>query len=301
MTVLWGIDLGGTKIEGAIFEHDNPLHPLARIRHDTEADQGYDHIVSRIVSLIEKLKEESGKTPSMIGFSTPGALDPISGTMKNCNTTALNGRALHADLERALAVPVILQNDANCFALTEASFGAATDQEVVFGVILGTGVGGGIVVNKKVLGGRHGITGEWGHSILVPDGIPCYCGRKGCVENYLAGPRVEDFYLQRAGKRLELSDIAENARKKSDLHAVETIDYLTSTFARAIATVVNILDPSIIVLGGGVSNVEELYSEETRNKVAAAIFNPRFETPLVKNKLGDSAGVFGAGFLCLKT
>lgn len=297
MTILWGIDLGGTKIEGAVFDQRSPQTPLARIRHETQSERGYDHIIARIIELVAKLKTESGENPSEIGFSTPGTLDPVTGTMKNCNTVCLNQRALDKDLAAALGISVHIQNDANCFALTEASFGAGVDQDVVFGVIMGTGVGGGIIVNKKAIGGAQGIAGEWGHNVLIPNGTPCYCGRKGCVENYLAGPRIEDYYEKLAGVRRPLSEIA--AITAHDENAAETVEHLTTVFAQSISYVINVLDPSIIVLGGGVSNVPQLYNERTRKKIAEHIFNPRFDTPLVKNKLGDSAGVFGAGFLCM--
>lgn len=299
MTILWGIDLGGTKIEGAVFEAQSPEKPLARIRIQTEAEKGYRHIIDRIALLIEKLKSSSGHTPQRIGFSTPGALDPTSGTMKNCNTTCLNGKALDRDLTERLGIPIETQNDANCFALTEATLGAGKDAAVVFGVIMGTGVGGGIVVNRQIIGGAQGIAGEWGHNIIDPDGPECYCGRKGCVETLLAGPKIEQYYQRISHHHLSLAEIAERAKSGGDIHATETIEYLTSLFARSIAQVINILDPSVIVLGGGVSNVEQLYSQATREKIGKQIFNTGFKTPLLKNQLGDSAGVFGAGYLCL--
>ena len=298
MAILWGIDLGGTKIEGAVFDQLTPEKPLARIRLDTEASRGYQHIIERIAELVGEMKRVSGLNPEKIGFSTPGTLDPATRAMKNCNTVCLNGNALDQDLSQRLSVPVRLQNDANCFALTEAAFGAGKNGEVVFGVIMGTGVGGGLIVNKRVIGGAQGIAGEWGHNVLDANGPMCYCGRKGCVEMLMAGPKLELYYQSIGGEALPMKQIYQRS-KSGDPKAIETVERLTSLFARAIAQVINIVDPSVIVLGGGLSNIDELYTQSTRDKIAREIFNTGFHTPLVKNELGDSAGVFGAGFLCL--
>jgi predicted NBD/HSP70 family sugar kinase len=219
--------------------------------------------------------------------------------MKNSNTVCLNGRTFDVDIATLLKVPVVVQNDANCFALTEATLGAGKGGEIVFGVIMGTGVGGGIVVNKRVIRGAQGIAGEWGHNILESDGPDCYCGRKGCIEMLMAGPRIEQYYARISGVQQSLKTIDHEAQAGTNPYAEQTIDHLTSLFARAIAQVINILDPSVIVLGGGLSNIDQLYSQKTREKIAKQIFNTGFQTELVKNRLGDSAGVFGAGYLCL--
>jgi fructokinase len=297
--ILWGIDLGGTKIEGAVFHAHAPESALVRLRIDTQAEQGYTHIIARISQLLELLKEKTGLIPTRVGFSTPGALDPNTLVMKNCNTTCLNGQRLNTDLEAALKVPVSLANDANCFALTEYQYGAGQNQPIVFGVIMGTGVGGGIVCNGKLIEGAHGIAGEWGHNVIEPDGPECYCGRRGCIERLMAGPRIEEYYKSKSGKSKKMSEIYQDSLDH-DTIAGKTIEYLMTLFARSIATVINILDPHIIVLGGGLSNLPIFYTDAMRQRIAQQIFNPSFQAMLVKNMLGDSAGVFGAGLLTLQ-
>jgi predicted NBD/HSP70 family sugar kinase len=192
---LWGIDLGGTKIECAVLESSDNMNVLIRKRIPTEADKGYEHIISQIKKLVDLVADELGERPQKIGFATPGVLDPATKTMKNCNTVCMNGNPMNKDLEAVLGIPVKLANDANCFALAEALMGAGKDYpdaEVVFGVIMGTGVGGGLVVHGKVIGGQHGIGGEWGHNILEENGEPCYCGKSGCVEKVIAGSSIRE-------------------------------------------------------------------------------------------------------------
>lgn len=208
MTDLWGIDLGGTKIEGAVVD---PLTGEAkhRMRVDTEQSGGYEHILSRIKGLVELLERESGTNrPQEIGLAMPGAIEPSTGRMKNANTVCLIGQPLIRDLSAVLGVHVIGENDANCFALAEATQGAAQGLRVVFGVILGTGVGGGLVIDGRVWGGHHGIAGEWGHNQLIADGEACYCGKRGCVETVLSGPALERWYESQAGVRKKLREIA---------------------------------------------------------------------------------------------
>jgi fructokinase len=290
--MLWGIDLGGTKIEAAVLT--SPEQVAARQRIPTEAHLGYEHILRQVSALVEALKSAAGEQPQRIGIGHPGVIDPATGLMKNSNTICLNGKPLKSDLEAALGVPVAMSNDANCFALAEAKFGAAKGKPVVFGVILGTGVGGGVVVNGHALYGTQGIAGEWGHNILLEGGAQCYCGKRGCVETVISGPALERFYAERSGAQAKLSEIA--ARAARDPAAKETVDRLTDYFGRAIAYVINILDPDVVVLGGGVSNIDALYSA---GRLAAArfVFNNRMETVLIKNVLGDSSGVFGAALL----
>ena len=290
----WGLDLGGTKIEGVVLGSTENPDPLCRIRIPTEADKGYRHIVARIAELVQTMSAETATTPTRIGIGTPGVLDPQQSTMKNSNTTCLIGQPLQRDLEAALAIPVALANDANCFALAEARLGAGRGAETAFGVILGTGVGGGVVIGTKALYGCQGIAGEWGHSVLDPEGPECYCGRRGCVETILSGPFLERFYAERANEHRTLSEIA--ARRGSDPHADASMERLVSYFGRAIASVINILDPEVVILGGGVSNIDLLYEEGVR-ETARHVFNNRLETRIVKNELGDSAGVFGAAML----
>ncbi|HEV8512263.1 MAG TPA: ROK family protein, partial [Cyclobacteriaceae bacterium] len=194
-TNLWGIDLGGTKIEGAVLESANAPQVLFRDRLPTESSQGYDHILQQIKRVVDKMESSMGYLPQKIGIATPGIRSPKSGTMRNCNTTSLNGRTLKEDLEKLLGMEVLMANDANCFAVAEANMGIVKEKfpeaKVVFGVIMGTGVGGGVVVDGKVINGFHGIGGEWGHNILDASGGPCYCGKSGCVEKVLAGPALE--------------------------------------------------------------------------------------------------------------
>ncbi len=300
MGPLWGIDLGGTKIEGIILEdRDNPVS-LRRLRVPTEAEQGYEHIIEQIAKLIETLAAETGLRPSTIGLAHPGASDPQTGLMKNANTTALNGQPFHSDLETVLGLPVKMANDANCFAVAEATIGAAREvcpnAEVVFGVIMGTGVGGGVVVRGKVINGRHGIGGEWGHNFLDETGGPCYCGRVGCVETLISGPGLERYYARLTGEKLALKEIIRRARAFSDTAAEATMARLIQFFGKGIATVINTLDPDVIVLGGGLGHIDELYTDGVA-EASKWVFNPTVETIFARPKLGDSAGVFGAALL----
>lgn len=299
MSYLFGVDLGGTKIECIVIKAENN-EIVIRKRIATEANLGYQHILDRIKLLIDQVVKETEIIPEAIGFSTPGTLDPRSQTMKNCNTVCMNGQAMKKDLEESLHVKIVIANDANCFALAEATMGAAKDipnAEVVFGVIMGTGVGGGVVVNGKVLGGHHGIGGEWGHIVLDVDGEACYCGKNGCNEKVFAGPALEKYYTKISGNVLSLREIYESHKVKSDPFASQTIEHLLTSFARAISSIINVLDPNVIVLGGGVSNIDLLYTEGVK-QIENYIFNNRkVETQFLKPKLGDSAGVFGAAEL----
>lgn len=297
---LWGIDLGGTKIEGAILESKENPRVLHRLRVPTEANLGYEHIIGQVKKLVDMLSAESGIQPHSIGLGHPGTLDPQTGTVKNANTTALIDKPFDKDLAQALGVPVKLANDANCFAVAEALMGAAPEAvpnaEVVFGVIMGTGVGGGVVVRGKVINGRQGIGGEWGHNFLDESGGACYCGKVGCVETIISGPALERFYARLSGQTLHLPEIARRAQEGADADAVKTMKHLIHYFGKAIAVVINILDPDVVVIGGGVGNLDQLYQEGVA-EAAKHIFNTRIDTVFVKPKLGDSAGVFGAALL----
>jgi len=298
MEYLWGIDLGGTKIEGAVLNADAPDRPVCRLRVPTESEKGYDHIRAQIGKLIKMICAESGlPLPKRIGMGTPGVIDPHTGKLKNSNTQCLNHQRLHDDLETDLGLKMVMANDANCFALAEATLGAARGFPTVFGVILGTGVGGGIVVNGQVLNGCHGIAGEWGQIVLDPNGPLSNYGTRGTVEALIAGPALERFYAEQSRHARKLKEIVERAQTHQEPAAVATIDRLTDTFAKAIGLIIDVLDPHAIVLGGGVGNIEALYTDETRKKITAAIFNPTFEAALLKPTLGDSAGVFGAAML----
>lgn len=299
-THLWGIDLGGTKIECAVLDKSNDLAVICRKRIPTEADKGYQHIISQIVKLVNLVIEEIDEQPAQIGFATPGVLDPATLTMKNCNTVCMNGQPMHEDLEKALGIPVKLANDANCFALAEALMGAGKNfpkAELVFGVIMGTGVGGGLVVHGKVISGHHGIGGEWGHNIIEEGGDSCYCGKAGCVEKVIAGPALEKYYQKISGESLKLKEILERYLANTDEFAKATIERLLEYYGRGISTLINVLDPDLIVIGGGVGNIDLLYTEGYERIKKYIFNNKKISTPIVKPILGDSAGVFGAALL----
>ncbi len=295
---LWGIDLGGTKIEGMVLRSAQDPQVIYRDRIPTEGEKGYDHIVSQIGRVVGMMEMAAGTRPARLGIATPGTLDPQMGVMKNSNSTSLNGKPLKDDLELKLKMKVSMANDANCFALAEARMGAVKEKflgaEVVFGVIMGTGVGGGAVVNGKVINGLQGIGGEWGHNFLDESGGLCYCGKSGCVEKVLSGPSLESYYFSRAGTKKNLKEIMGSLA--TDPVANETHERLIRFFGKALSVIINILDPQVIVIGGGVGNIPSLYTEG-RDEVRKHIFNNRLETPIVKPSLGDSAGVFGAAYL----
>jgi len=299
MEHLWGIDLGGTKVEGAVLDAKT-FEVIARTRIPTEKERGYQHIVGQIKKLVSLLEEETGLRANTVGIGTPGSLDPVTATLKNSNTTCLNGEPLFDDVQAALSIPIKMANDANCFALAEARMGIVPklcpEAKVVFGVILGTGVGGGIVINNQVWNGHQGIGGEWGHTFLDDSGGPCYCGDTGCTEQVISGPALERYYHKISGRQLHLKDIVVKYRDQSDEAAVQTMERLIHFFGKGLSNVINILDPDIVVLGGGVGNIAELYTLGVAS-VEKHIFNTRFETIIAKPKLGDSAGVFGAAFL----
>jgi fructokinase len=295
---LWGIDLGGTKIEGAVLHSSDNPKVLFRDRVSTEAEKGYAHILKQLEKMVGLMADSVGYKPSKIGVGTPGTLDPQLNTMKNCNSTALNGKSLKSDLERILNLEVFIANDANCFTLAEANMGIVSElfpkAQVVFGVILGTGVGGGIVVNGKVINGLQGIAGEWGHNFLHESGGDCYCGKSGCVEKILSGPNLERYYQSVSGSSKKLKEIVRDV--SFDPYAKETLDRLIEFLGLGLSAVINVLDPDVIVIGGGVSNVDLIYSNGVKS-VKKYVFNNRLDTPILKPKLGDSAGVFGAAFL----
>ena len=286
-----GIDLGGTKIEGILL--DEKFNVIERTRIPTQQEKGYNSIINSIVSLVNSLKKNPGDTVS-IGVSAPGAISKKTGLIKNSNTRCLIGMPLKEDLEQALKQKIALDNDANCFTIAEATLGAAKEYNVVFGVIIGTGVGGGIVINGNLHRGRTNIAGEWGHHTLRIDGNKCYCGKLGCVETYISGPALEKRWTSITGITEALPLIIQNIdNTKSGLKWKK--EFLEN-FAIGLANVIDILDPDVIVLGGGVSNIPFLY-DEGRDYVYDKVFSDLVETPILKNQLGDSAGVFGASLL----
>lgn len=299
MGPIWGIDLGGTKIEGVVLEDNQSLKVLKRLRLPTESHKGYEHILSQIGKLVEVLSVEIGMRPAKIGMATPGVIDPILGTLKNSNTTCMNGKPLKTDVEELLGIDIVMANDANCFALSEAKFGVVQDimpeAKVVFGVIMGTGVGGGLVVNGEIISGRHGIGGEWGHNFLHESGGDCYCGLIGCTETVLSGPSLQKFYSGMSKESISMQEIMEKYHK-NDEAAIITVNRMLKYFGKGIASIINMIDPDVIIIGGGVGNIDLLYEEGIKH-VKKYIFNHRLDTHIVKPKLGDSAGVFGAALL----
>ena len=279
-----GVDLGGTKIEAIALEGSREV---ARRRVPTPRGD-YEATISTVSTLVSELGAGT------VGVGIPGALSRVSGLVKNANSTWLIGRPLKQDLEHAIGREVRLENDANCFALSEATDGAGAGAEVVFGVILGTGVGGGIVVHRKVLTGPNAIAGEWGHNPLPAPAaedqpLPaCYCGRSGCIETYLSGPGLAADHLKLTDERLKAEEIGARAGK--------ALGRYEERLARALASVINVLDPDVIVLGGGMSNVERLYTEVPR-LWSKHVFSDHVATRLVRNAHGDSSGVRGAAWL----
>ena len=294
--MLIGIDLGGTKIEGIAIEGTTEL---CRLR--VAAPRGdYAATIRDVCGLVSTIEETLGRKGS-VGIATPGAISATTGLVKNANSTWLIGKPFDRDLERALGRPVRLSNDANCFALSEATDGAARGAPVVFGVIIGTGTGGGIIVNGKVVEGRNRIAGEWGHNPLPwlgedeRPGSPCYCGRTGCIETFISGPALSASYAALSRQWVDASEIACRAEAGEDL-ARKALDIYEQRLARALASIINVLDPDVIVLGGGLSNIGRLYA-----KVPVLwqpfVFSDSADTPLVRAQHGDSSGVRGAAWL----
>nr|AIF10107.1 ROK family protein (scrK) [uncultured marine thaumarchaeote KM3_43_D05] len=282
-----GIDLGGTKIEGILL--DEKYNTIQRKRIETRQENGYDSIVQSIISLINELRAKTDEKTS-VGICTPGVTGADSGLIKNSNTQCLIGMPLKNDLENVLGFEIVMENDANCFALAESVLGSAKGHDVVFGVIIGTGVGGGIVINGTLHKGRTNIAGEWGHHTLYPNGNECYCGKQGCVETYISGPALEKRWFEIIGKKESLQSIVQDL---SDEKAKQWKKEFLENFGTSLANVIDILDPDVIVLGGGVSNIPFLY-DQGKKAVYDKVFSDSIETPILKNSLGDSAGVFGA-------
>jgi len=291
-----GIDLGGTKTEFVVL--DSHGRQIYRQRVSTPA-HSYAEILAMIEDRVISVEAELGFAVT-VGIGMPGAISPNSGLLRNSNTVCLNGQPFLNDIETRLKRRVRIQNDANCFALSEALKGAATGQRVVFGVIIGTGTGGGLVVNGDLLSGEHGIAGEWGHNPLPwlqpEDGNPaCYCGKNACIETFLSGPGLARNYNLRFGETLASEEIVAKA-EQGEPSCTEMMDSYYDQVARALALVINIIDPNVIVLGGGMSNIESIYTELPR-RLPDYVFSDYFETPILRAEHGDASGVFGAAML----
>lgn len=288
-----GLDLGGTKIEAVVL--DERRHILFRKRIPTGQEQGYGHILSQLRSVYHEAASAIHHEPHTLGIGTPGALSQKTGLLKNSNTVCLNQRLSLDELRQTLEHPVAVENDANCFAMAEAISGAGAGQALVFGIILGTGCGGGIVYQGHLIRGRQAIAGEWGHMVLDPSGPFCYCGARGCVETFISGGGLEKAYEEKVGKPKTLQEIVAGYRN-GDAEAESLMYDFFERFGQALANVIHVLDPDIVVLGGGVSNIDEIYTlgvEEVRKR----IFNDELTTPIVRHTCGDSAGVLGAALI----
>lgn len=289
-----GIDLGGTKIEGIILDA-NGNECFERVRMKTEQEKGYRHILGNIQKVYNQLVAQIGGAEHTFGIGTPGAISHNTGFLKNSNTVCMNGKPVLKDLEELLGRKVGIQNDANCFAMAEARNGAGTDKKMVFGVIIGTGCGGGLIYERKVWTGLQSIGGEWGHMTIDPDGPICYCGKAGCTETYISGGGAERRYKKEFGEELDLEQIVKNYRA-GEAKAVTFMKQFFVDFGRAISNLLTVLDPDIVVLGGGVSNIDELYTKGIE-QVEKYHFSDSLDTPIVKHQLGDSAGVIGAALI----
>lgn len=290
--IRFGVDFGGTKIEAAALNAAGDF--VARVRKPNPGD--YDAAIETVSDLLTDAETMAGATCARLGLGIPGSISPRTGLIRNANSVYLNGRDFGADLQRRLARPVRLANDANCLALSEAADGAGAGQRVVFAAILGTGCGGGVVVDGRIVEGRNGVAGEWGHSPLPwprPEEYPgadCWCGRKGCLETWIAGPA----FARDAG--FATGQTALEAALAGEPSAVAALDRYVDRLGRALAVVCDLIDPDVIVLGGGMSNVEALY-ERLPAAIAPHVFSDVFETPVRKAVHGDSSGVRGAVWL----
>jgi fructokinase len=285
-----GIDLGGTKIEIAVL--DDQGRAVFRKRVPTRQEEGYRAILNRIEALYREALAAAGHQPHTLGVGTPGAVSAKTGLMKNSNTQCLNGRPLPEDLAAQLSHPLRIENDANCFTLAEALLGAGAGKEMVFGVIMGTGCGGGIAIGGRIHSGIQRIAGEWGHMTIDPAGPACYCGKRGCVETLISGGGLQRIYEERSGAKRPVEAIVAGFRSGEPGPAEVFLEFLEH-FGVALANVIGILDPDLVVLGGGLSNIAELYTLG-REEVRKHLFSDELLTPIVPNRLGDSAGVFGA-------
>lgn len=297
---IWGVDLGGTKIEAVVIDTQDDFNIIARERIATQAHLGYEVVLNNIKHLLDTVSKKHNIPYHRIGIGTPGSINPHTGKLRNCNSIYLNGRSFHKDLESKIGASVRISNDANCFAISEYKMGiirdVIPDARVVVGVIMGTGVGSGVVVDGKIINGKNGIGGEWGHNFLDESGGQCYCGRMGCVETVISGPALERFYFKNSGEKQNLKNIVEAYRLGHNKIAVKTMDRLFHFFSLAISNIINVIDPDAIVIGGGLGNIDELYTE-VLEKLPQFVFSDYVETKFLKPKLGDSSGVFGAALL----
>ncbi len=290
-----GIDLGGTKIEGIVLDADERECFRHRMPTPGDGPGRYDAILEAVIGLVEMARSAIPAQAAAVGIGIPGTLDRRSQTVINANTTCLAGRPFRSDLATRLGQPVAMANDANCFTLAESRWGAGRGFPVVFGVIMGTGCGGGVSIDGHIRTGPHGIAGEWGHVAISPDGARCYCGNRGCVETLISGSGVENAYLKKFGARRSMADIVEGYRG-GDNRCADIFETFIDDFGRCLGGLISILDPDAVVLGGGLSHIDELYTRGIE-KVRRYAFHPEVQTPVLKNHLGDAAGVLGAAWI----
>jgi fructokinase len=289
-----GIDLGGTKTEGILLNPQNLTE--YRERMDTPRHLGYRAIITSISDLIQRCAGSVPKgNPYSIGIGIPGTIYPPTGLVQNANTTCLIGKPFKTDLEDRIGRPICMENDANCFTLAECLAGAAKQYDMVFGIIMGTGCGGGLYVNGSVRKGPHDICGEWGHFGIDPQGATCYCGKKGCIETKISGSGVEKAYFAGFGNRLTMREIVNGYRMQVP-ECKEIFLQFLDDFGRSVGGLISTIDPDAIVIGGGLSNIDELYTQGVE-RIRYYAFHRDVQTPILKNRLGDSAGVFGAAWL----
>ena len=283
-----GVDLGGTKTE--IIVLDENLNVMERKRVPTPQNN-YDEIINTITTLVSDVSQST--SDFSLGICCPGAISKQTGLIKNSNTQCLIGKSLKEDLENKIQKNISIENDANCFTIAESKLGAGIGFDLVFGVIMGTGVGGGIVIDNTLHSGRTNIAGEWGHHTLHQNGNSCYCGKKGCVETYISGPSLEKRWNQFTGLTQTMPEIIENFDNRI---GKQWKNEFLENFGHGLANVIDILDPDVIILGGGLSNIDFLY-DEGKESIYSKVFSDMIKTPILKNNLGDSSGVFGAALL----
>lgn len=288
-----GIDLGGTKTESILLAPDGSV--LLRQRRNTPRDDGYEAILELVVEMVREAAYQLSDPVYTVGIGIPGSLDAATGLVRNANSTCLIGKPLQADIEYLLAHRVKVRNDADCFTLAEVRAGAGQGYGLVFGVIMGTGCGGGICIDGRLREGPHRIAGEWGHFSVSPGGLPCYCGNRGCVETLISGSGVERAFLAEYGQRRSMEQIVTQARS-GDASCKQVFERFLDDFGRCLGGLVSVLDPDAVVVGGGLSNIDELYTVGIE-RVQTYAFHDRLQTPILRNKLGDSAGVFGAAWI----
>jgi fructokinase len=293
-----GIDLGGTKIETILLDPkgNSLLRERTATPRDTNGPAEYEKIRNAVHKMIQRtLKKVPQDQACTIGVGIPGTINNQTGLVQNANTTGLIGHPFQQDLEQLMGRPVAMENDANCFTLAEARQGAAKGFHLVFGIILGTGCGGGISIGERIHTGRHGIGGEWGHFSVDPAGARCYCGNRGCVETKISGGGMARSFFEHTGQRFTLEQISDGYRR-GDRLATAAFEQFLDDFGRCLGGLISVLDPDAVVLGGGVSNIDELYTLGIE-QVRRYAFHKHVETPILKHRLGDSAGVIGAAWI----